>query len=156
LPDPASVSVFQQFGDKWAMMGDITWTHWSTFNELRVKFANGAADNVTPENWSNTWRLSLGLTYQLTDAWKLRGGVAYDQTPVSDTYRTVRIPDNDRTWVAFGASWRFTTAASLDFGYAHLFVKDASINKSEPASGTVIGTYDESVDIVSLGFTYRF
>jgi long-chain fatty acid transport protein len=156
LPDSASVSVYQQFGEKWAMMGDITWTHWSTFDELRVKFSNGAADNVTPENWSNTWRVSLGLTYQVNEAWKLRGGVAYDQTPVSDTYRTVRIPDNDRTWLAVGASWRFTPAASLDFGYAHLFVKDASINKSEPVSGTVIGTYDNSVDIVSLGLSYRF
>jgi len=137
-------------------MGDITWTHWSRFKELRVKFANGAADNVTPENWDNSFRVSLGVTYQANTAWKLRGGIAYDQSPVTEQWRTVRIPDNDRFWVAFGASWAFVPNGSLDVGYAHLFVRDANINKSETAAGTVTGTYSLSADVFSLGVSYRF
>jgi long-chain fatty acid transport protein len=156
LPESVSLSVFQQFNEQWAIMGDVTWTRWSQFDELRVKFANGAADNVTPENWDDTFRVSLGITYQLNPAWKIRGGVAYDQTPISDEFRTVRIPDNDRTWIAIGTSWAFAPNASLDLGYAHLFVSDASINKSETASGTVIGNYSNSVDIVSVGVSWRF
>jgi long-chain fatty acid transport protein len=156
LPESVSMSVFQQYNDQWAMMGDITWTHWSRFKELRVKFANGAPDNVTPENWDNSFRVSLGVTYQANTAWKLRGGIAYDQSPVTDQWRTVRIPDNDRFWVAFGASWAFVPGASLDVGYAHLFVRDADINKSETAAGTVIGTYSLSADVFSLGVSYRF
>jgi long-chain fatty acid transport protein len=156
FPESASLSVFQQYDERWAIMGDITWTHWSRFQELRVKFANGAPDNVTPENWENTFRVSLGLTYQLNPKWKLRGGVAYDQSPVSDPWRTVRIPDSDRTWLAFGASWTVAPSATLDVGYAHLFVKDASINKMETVSGTVIGSYNNSADVFSLGLSFRF
>ena len=68
----------------------------------------------------------------------------------------MRIPDSDRTWLAFGASWTLAPSATLDVGYAHLFVKDAPINKMEPVSGTVIGTYANSADIFSLGLSFRF
>lgn len=156
LPDSASISVYQQFGERWAMMGDITWTRWSHFEELRVKFDNGAPDNVTPENWDDSFRISLGLTYSPSSPWKLRGGIAWDQTPVSDEYRTVRIPDASRFWVAVGASYRFSERARVDFGYSHLFVDDASINKTETASGTVRGTYTNSVDILSLQAVITF
>ena len=157
VPDSASVSVFQTYSDKWEFMGDITWTHWSTFDEIRVKFDNGAPDNVTPQNWRDTWRFSLGLNYKLNDKWKLRSGVAWDQTPVRDaTLRNPRIPDNNRTWVAVGASWYFVPNASLDFGYAHLFIPSSSINHTEPGAGTLNGTYDSSVDILSVQVAYKF
>jgi long-chain fatty acid transport protein len=157
VPDSASVSVFQTFGDKWEMMGDITWTHWSVFDQLVVQFANGAPNNVTPENWRDTWRFSLGLNYKFNEQWKLRTGVAWDQTPVpNSTSRTARIPDNSRTWVAVGGSWYFTKGASLDFSYAHLFVPNTPIDHTEQASGVLIGNYDNSVNIVSVQVVFSF
>jgi len=157
VPDSASVSVFQTFGDKWEMMSDITWTHWSVFNQLTVNFANGAPSNTTPEQWLNTWRFSLGLNYKFNEQWKLRTGVAWDQSPVPNPQvRNPRVPDNSRTWLAIGGSWSFAKGASVDVGYAHLFVPDTSINHTESASGTLIGTYNNSVDIISLQVVYSF
>jgi long-chain fatty acid transport protein len=157
VPASASVSVFQTFGDKWELMGDITWTQWSVFDQLVINFANGAPSNVTTEDWKNSWRFSLGLNYKFNEQWKLRTGVAWDQTPVpNSTLRTARIPDNSRTWLAVGGSWYFTKGASLDFGYAHLFVPSTSIDHTEQASGTLVGTYSSSVDIVSLQVVYTF
>lgn len=157
VPDSASLSVLQTFGDKWELMGDITWTQWTVFNQLVVNFANGAPSNVTPENWQNAWRFSLGMNYKPNEKWKLRSGIAWDQTPVpNSTLRTARVPDNSRTWLAVGASWYFTKGASLDFGYAHLFVPSTSINHTEQASGTLIGSYDNSVNIISVQVAYSF
>lgn len=156
LPDSLSLSALHQVDSKWAIMGDVTWTRWSEFNELRIRFDNGAADNVTPENWRDTYRVSLGTTYQYNDAWKIRGGIAYDRTPVTDAFRTARIPDNDRTWLAVGASYKVSKAGSADFGYAHLFVKDASINKTEPAAGNLLGNYSNDVNILSVQYTHNF
>jgi long-chain fatty acid transport protein len=81
--------------------------------------------------------------------------VAYDQTPVSDAYRTARIPDGDRTWIAFGGQYRLSDRSALDFGYAHLFFKDTRINKTENGI-TLSGTYEGSVDILSAQFTHNF
>ncbi len=157
VPDSASLSVLQTFGDKWELMGDITWTQWTAFNQLVVNFANGAPSNVTTESWQNAWRFALGMNYRPNEKWKLRSGVAWDQTPVpNSTLRTARIPDNSRTWLAVGASWYFTKNGSLDFGYAHLFVPSTPINHTEQASGTLIGSYDNSVNIVSVQVAYSF
>lgn len=158
LPEVASLSAYQQLNPKWALMGDITWTNWSRFKELRVRFANGAPDSVTPENWEDTYRLALGITYSANDAWKIRGGVAYDQSAVSTTFRTPRIPDEDRIWLGLGASWKLFKQSTLDLGYVHIFIPgDADLRlTNNPAAGNLIGDYDSNAHIVSLQFTHTF
>jgi long-chain fatty acid transport protein len=156
LPDSASLSLFHRLDSRWDLLADVTWTGWSDFDELRVVRSSGALVSLTPENWDDSYRYSLGLNYRLHDALTLRGGVAYDQTPVSDAYRTARIPDQDRTWITFGAAYRFSQSTRLDVGYAHLFVRDASINKTEIGPVTLVGNYESSVDILSAQLTLDF
>jgi long-chain fatty acid transport protein len=162
LPESVSVGLHSQIDENWALMADVTWTKWSRFEELRVKFDNGAPDNVTTEKWDNSFRIAIGGSYKATNAWTLRAGLAYDQSPVPDEFRTPRIPDQDRTWLSFGANWKITPSASLDFGYAHIFVKNATLNQSAAvaennARGTLIGSYDNpSVDIISVQYNHRF
>jgi len=155
LPDSASLSLVHQLNTKWELLADVTWTGWSDFDELRIVRTNGALLGLTPENWSDSYRYSVGANYRMNDKVILRGGVAYDETPVSDIYRTVRIPDESRTWLAFGAQYRLSDKTALDFGYAHLFVKDARINKAE-SGVTLTGKYEASVDILSAQLTHNF
>lgn len=156
LPDSASLSVLHKVSPKLELLADVTWTGWSDFRELRIVLNGGATLGVTPENWSDSYRYSVGANYRMNDKLTLRGGVAYDETPVSDIYRTARIPDESRTWLAFGAQYRLSNKTALDFGYAHLFVKDANINKTETGPVTLTGTYDASVDILSAQLTHSF
>jgi long-chain fatty acid transport protein len=157
LPDSLSLSGYTEIDPKWAVMADVTWMHWSLFNELRIHFDNGAADSVTPEQWRNTTRVSTAVNYRYNDEWKLRAGIAYDQSPVRDQFRTPRIPDANRTWLSFGAQFKSSAQDKWDIGYAHLFVKDASINKAEPpASGTLVGSYKNDVNILSVQYTRMF
>lgn len=162
LPDSVSLSLFHSLSPKWDLLADVTWTGWSDFKELRIVRNSGVTLGVTPENWSDSYRYSLGMNYHLNDKLTLRGGVAYDETPVSDAFRTARIPDEDRTWLAFGAQYRLSDKSVLDFGYAHLFMKDARINKTEltnlpPVTPvTLSGTYESAVDILSAQLTLNF
>lgn len=156
LPDSLSLSVFHRVNEKWDVMADVSWTGWSNFDELKVVNASGG--NAVPpvtENWDNSYRLSVGANYRLNSNMTLRGGLAFDETPVSDLYRTARVPDEDRTWLAFGVQYRLSPKSLIDVGYAHLFVKDASLR--ELRSGvTLTGTYDASVDILSAQLTHSF
>ncbi|HBU30373.1 MAG: aromatic hydrocarbon degradation protein [Thiobacillus sp. GWE1_62_9] len=156
LPDSASLSLFHKLNDRWDLMADVSWTGWSDFYELRIVRTNGALVGLTEEKWDDSYRYSVGVNYRLNDKLTLRGGLAFDETPVSDTYRTARIPDQDRTWIAFGAQYRLSPKSMLDVGYAHLFVKDARINKTETGPVTLTGTYDASVDILSAQLTLNF
>jgi long-chain fatty acid transport protein len=161
LPDIAALSTFIQLNDRWALMGDITWTNWSRFEELRIKFDDGRADAVTPEKWDDSYKFSLGASYKLSEKWLLRGGVAYDKSPVDDAFRTPRIPDGDRTWLALGARYNISDHNSIDVGYAHIFVDDPKLNKTSDESVAQLrtllkGKYDASVDVLSLQYNHRF
>ncbi len=161
LPENFSVSAFSHLNDTWDLMGDVTWTHWSRFKELRIDFANTTPDSVTAENWENTMRYSIGANYHYSDTIKLRAGLAYDEEAIKDEFRTARIPGNDRKWLSLGANWKVAPRSSIDVGYSHLFISNASINDNQSApakgrNGILKGSYDGSVDILSFQFTHNF
>jgi len=116
---------------------------------------------VLPENFKDTWRYSAGVNYYPNEKVVLRAGVAYDQSPVNDLDRGPRLPDNDRTWLAIGGRYKYSSALNFDVAAAYIFVKDGSINNSgNPPSiasnGLVNGSYDNHVFIISGQFNYRF
>jgi long-chain fatty acid transport protein len=158
-PATATLSAVATLSPQWELLADVAWTQWSTFNALTViNSSNGAILSQTRENWSDAWRFAGGANYRHSEQWKFRAGIAYDQTPVSDEFRTVRIPDASRTWLAIGAQYRLTPQGTIDVGYAHVFFGDAPINQTFPR-GTglnVTGRYDASVDILGLQYTHRF
>ncbi len=166
LPATASLSLYHQVSDRLALMGDVSWTEWSTFQELVINFEGaglaGKPNSPTTENWEDTWRYSIGATYKATDALILRGGLAYDESPIKDEYRTPRIPGADRTWISIGAGYQVTDSIVVDFAYAHLFVPNSSINKvatigsEDESRGTLQGEYENQVDIASVQLSYRF
>lgn len=161
LPETLSFSVFTKLNNTWDLLGDATWTRWSQFKELRVDFNNTLPDAVTPENWSNTMRYSIATNYHYNDALKFRAGLAYDEGPASNQFRTARIPDNDRKWLSLGVGWQATPTTKLDLGYAHLFVSDTKIDDNQTSAalgsnGRVRGEYDASVDILSMQITHNF
>jgi long-chain fatty acid transport protein len=165
LPSSASVSIFHQVNDRLALMGDVSWTEWSTFEQLVINFEGpgiaGSPNSTTTENWEDTWRYSLGASYKASEALTLRTGVAYDESPIIDEFRTPRIPDEDRTWVSLGCSYQFTDALSADISYAHLFVPDSTLSKTtttpeDAGRGNLQGEYENQVDIASIQMNYRF
>jgi long-chain fatty acid transport protein len=157
LPESANLSGYVDIDPQWSVMGDINWTRWSRFEELRVRFANGAPDSVLPEKWRDTWRISAAANYRYNDEWKFRGGLAYDQTPVKDEFRTPLIPDADRTWLGLGAQYKPSKQSAWDVGYAHLFVKDSNIDKTVlPIGGRLTGKYTNDVNILSVQYSYAF
>lgn len=159
MPDSASVALQQKLGSNWLLLADVTWTGWSKIQNLTVMRTNGTQLTSTPENFKDTYRYGVGVTYRHSDAWSFKAGAAVDQTPVNDTDRTPRLPDQDRTWLSFGAKYGISSDAALDIGYAHLFVKDASINQNggnTTANGLIQGSYKASIDILGVQFAYRF
>ena len=159
VPDTANVSIFRQIDSKWDVMADVQYTGWSTVQNLTIVRSTGAVLSTTPENFRDTWRASIGANYHYSDQWMFRGGLAFDQSPIRDAQRTPRLPDNDRTWIAFGAQYKFSPQLLLDAGYTYIFVKDPSINQnagSTPTNGLISGTYKSNVNIVAAQVTYTF
>lgn len=156
-PPSVSLGLSQEIGEKTTLMADVTWTGWSVFKELAVRFDSGQPDSVTPERWEDTLRYALGLSHRLTEELTLRAGTAFDETPVKTAYRTPRVPDNNRLWLALGAGYKFSEAFSADLGYAHLFIRDPDSElRNKPETGYLTGYYDAAVDIFALEASYTF
>jgi len=163
VPASASLSIFHALDEKIDLMADITWTQWSTFEELRIKYDNPSQpDSVTTEDYQDQFRIALGGRYHLDEKIILRTGIAYDQKAVkSAELRTPRIPDNDRTWLSFGLGYAFSETIKADFGYTHLFIADTPINNTFESSQaalnhTLTGEYTSSVDILSAQLIWNF
>jgi long-chain fatty acid transport protein len=159
MPDTASIALQHRLNPGWTLLADVTRTGWSQIKNLTIVRDTGATLSNTPENFKDTWRVGVGAVHRLDDAWSIKMGFAYDQTPINDTDRTARLPDNNRLWLSVGGQYRLSKDGTLDFGYAHLFIKDAPINQSQVATaggGQLVGTYKGSVDILGAQFAYRF
>ncbi len=157
LPMQVYFSAYHEFDDQWAILGDVTYTGWSSFEELRITFDNPAQpDSVKDEQWNNVWRVSLGTTFRPTPKWALRFGVAWDQSPIDDEYRTPRIPTSDRIWVALGVGYQFTDYMAIDLSYMHVFIDKASVNDGATTGQVLRGDFEGSADVLGLQFTFSF
>lgn len=156
LPATLSLSFNRRLNERVSLLADVTRTGWSSFHELRIDYDTLQPDSVTTQEWKGVYRYSLGGSYRMDNGWKLRAGMAFDQSPVPNAVRrTPRVPDNDRTWLSIGAGGALTSSLWLDLAYTHVFVKDASIDNTFESSvpqlrHTLSGDYDASVDIVSV------
>jgi len=169
VPDTLAWSIAHQVNPKLEMLGDVTFTQWSTIKKVPIiansTWALGAAGSEAARfdfEFKDTYRIGVGANYKLRNDFTLKLGVAYDKSPVSDQFRTVTLPDNDRTWLAIGGKYQVSKQMTFDFGYAYLFIKDASVNQrrglaAAGAQGNVVGNYDKpTVHILSGQLSYNF
>lgn len=156
-PETLILSLAHKLNDQWTILADITRTGWDTFEEIRVRYDSAQPDTVQPENWEDVMRYAVGVDWRYSDTWTFRGGLALDQTPIPDEFRTPRLPDEDRTWLAFGATWRLSEASEMDFGYAHLFLDDnIPMDQTGALGDRIAGSYEASADIIGAEYRYRF
>jgi long-chain fatty acid transport protein len=162
LPATASLSGFHQLNREWAVVGDYTWTGWSSIPELRFKFDSGLPDGVATFDWKDTSRVAIGTIYTPENSdWTYRLGAAYDESPIKEAAsRSARLPDADRIWLSVGAGFYPSADLRIDFGYAHLFKNDAKISKTatgeDQLRGALNGSYEGSIDILSIEAQYTF
>ncbi|MEJ0100144.1 MAG: outer membrane protein transport protein [Pseudomonadota bacterium] len=154
LPDTFILSVKQQLTDKWQLLGDVSRTGWSSINDVVIARA-GTPVQTLDAAFDDTWRVALGANYLLNSKWTLKGGVAYDQTPVKNsTTRLAAMPDNDRVWLSLGTRYQLTPNSRIDVGASYLVIGDTDIANNQAAAGrgNLVGTY--KADILIFGAQY--
>jgi len=175
LPDTFSIGLSHQLTADTRILADWSWTGWDSIRDLPiVQSTFGTQIDNTRLEFEDSWRAGLGVEHQLDASWLLRAGVAYDNTPVQDAFRTPRLPDEDRTWLALGFRYQPEPNAAwwIDVGYTHIWVEDAKSQLSDsfttvvPVPGvgprpvtfpvTLNGTYEADIDIVAAQISFRY
>ncbi|WP_341501573.1 outer membrane protein transport protein [Gallaecimonas sp. GXIMD4217] len=164
LPALWELAASHSFDDRLAVHGSVFRVQWSSFERLTARFNDGTVASNVEEQWNDVWRFALGTSYQLSDSLVLRAGIQYDESPVDDQHRTLRIPDSSRTWYSLGLGYRLDNNWDIDFGYAYLDSKKKEIHEaSETGNATIdalVGRFDGKMSgdahILALQANYRF
>lgn len=163
LPQMAQVGLYHELSGSLAIMGELGWMGWSSLDQLVVNLNDNMGFGTTlaqDYNWDDVWFFGIGATWAVNDQWAIRGGVAYDQSPIPDTTRTPRVPGSDRTWASLGASFQATPGFGIDFAYTHVFMDDATVDiPDEIGVGGLPGmtaTFENSVDIITVQAVVKF
>jgi len=171
LPEQITFSFRQALAPRWAVLGTVEWQNWSRLGDVSALGSGCGSTGVCEVlnlNFRDGWFFSLGAEYAWSPTLLLRGGVAYEISPIQDSTRSILLPDSNRVWLSFGASYRYSEHIIIDFAYSHIFFEDApyciaaNVGSTHCNAGTspgpilLRGDSDSSVDIVSVGLRYRF
>lgn len=146
IPHPAttSVSFYRDMTPCWAMMGTLTYDQWNAIDNLHGRnliqpptAANprGLINITIPQNFHNTFDLSIGTHYKPCETWLLRASIKYEESPTKARTRDINFPDGYKLGFNFGARYNLTRCVALDFIYAHVFTGNATIHLTDANTG---------------------
>ncbi len=156
LPHTVTVSASHQVTDALKLNASFEWADWSSLRALSISTPIPNFPPDTPFNWKDSYFYAIGAEYAFNDALTVRAGFAYEDSPVPDATRGVRVPDNDRYWVSGGMSYRLMDWVMVHGSYTHIFVENASVNLPESTIPSLAGTFKTHIDIVSLSATINW
>ncbi len=165
-----------------SLYATFRWTDWSSFEELKVDTTaletaindkmsqipgGGMVGPVVGQmvegmsyirnNWRDTYLYAVGGDVRVNAFWTLRGGIAYETSPIQEREtRTAIIPDADRWWFAVGSTFNWTKDFQTDVAFAHLHgVHERSLYDKH--TGEELGKF-RKLDAFLLGVQaqYRF
>ncbi len=160
LPSVLTLSVEQDLTHKLILGLTAIKTGWGSLDGLNIDFDSSQSNSVLTFGFEDQWMYSAGLTYAYSNKLTLRTGVAMDNSPVTDEYRSARTPDGDRKWISVGGTYDFNDMTSATFAFTHVMIDDVSVNRTnltEDASrGKLQADYESSANVISVAMNMAF
>ena len=165
LPALASAGAVWDFGPRWSLYGDVTWYDWSVSDVTRIRFVSRTTpDAVRPVHFHDSWTGALGLENHWNENLTLRAGVMFDESPTNDAFRDTTFADDNRLWLAIGATYKICDYVTADFAFTHVLVEETSIDITRTFfGGTPLKTtaaikadVEAYVDTLAFNLRYKF
>jgi long-chain fatty acid transport protein len=156
LPDMLTWGFSAKPTNKLTLNFDLGYTWWSTYNTLSVNSTNNPAfDNQYPKQWKDVMNVRIGGQYALTDNWKLRAGLQYDQNPVPDHYFETLVPDADRYGISVGTGYSIGNL-TIDVAYLYLLFETRNVGDNTYYGNSVAGSYHTNAQCLGVSVAYKF
>src|SRR5688572_9963252 len=159
LPLPSNITVGIGFmpTDKFTVAVDVQRVNWSAYENLTFTYdqaINGSTETTNARNYEDAYIYRLGFQYGVTEAFTLRAGGYYDQSPVQDGYLTPETPDADARGLSAGLGYRFGESFQVDASFLYINKKERTDLADK--SGGIAGTYKAVAYIPGLALSYKF
>lgn len=162
VPDVLSLGVSFKPTQDLTLFANVTQTKWSTLENLDLKYKNKVGDQRTLAKleWKDVLSCGLGGAYQVHPHIVVRTGIARDNSPSNDRYRSPRSPDGDRTIFALGGGY-IGEGWHVDAALSHTAVKDPTLDLKESdypeakGRGDLTGRYKISANTLMVQYGYQ-
>jgi long-chain fatty acid transport protein len=164
LPDILSAGLAQRLGDDLMLLAEFQWFNWSRFNEVRVRLDDGSDTVVLPQDYSDSYAVSVGGEFRWADDFTLRGGFRFETTPTSDQFRTTGVPEATNYSLGLGCSYWPEPDLAVDIAVFHTRAEGANValsrtffaGTSAEGSVDVKGRAKTQSTTFAFGLRYRF
>lgn len=163
MPQNVTLSAFHQLDSQWAVLASANWQDWSRFGEMGIDLttSGGLIDTSRTVNrkYQDTWHLSLGTQYQMTDKLRLNAGIGYDSSAVQDKHRTVDNPMGEIWRFATGFMYQLDADTSVHASYTLAWMGDMQVDQQRdvPGGNRVSGEYKRAhLSIIGAGINWAF
>jgi long-chain fatty acid transport protein len=147
--------------DKLKLNAGIVYTMWSSYDQLAIDFnpalLGKVPRSVTEKDWEDVFRFQVGAEYALSEAWALRAGYIFDETPDSGSHVDYIVPANDRNLFSLGMGYK-KGDFFCDLAYTYLYIYDRDFVVSQERAqteGVLPGSFgdgDAHMITVSAGY----
>ncbi len=151
MPAQLVAGVAMDVTDRLVLQADYQWTGWSSFDTIPLDFERDALDQERNEDYENTSAVRVGGSYDLTEAFTLRGGYLFNQAAAPDRTVTPLLPEADRHHVTAGLGWQVLDQVTVNVSYQYLGQND----RRGRVRGPRPGEEDPSIEDLNSGL-YSF
>lgn len=152
LPNVGSLGFGFKVSDRVKLSVDGTFVGWSSFQELRISFANPALTVPLPKKWTDQMSFHVGAEVKASDLITARVGFIYDPTPSVAQTLTPDLPDANRLQLCAGVGINYK-GFTADIGYRFVLLLE---NRS--TAPVLKGTYNGNAHVlgITVGYDWPF
>ncbi len=160
-PQNLTFGIAYMSSENLTLTADFQYIGWSSYEKLELTFesydfdlnpANGMQNVQSADRkYENTFIVRGGFEYTVSESFKLRGGLLYDNNPVQDEYVEPTLPDSDRIGFNIGYGAKLSECLTLDVSYMYLHFMNRGIGGSKFGFN---GTYSNSAHLFGVNFAY--
>jgi len=135
---------------------DFNHTFWSSYDSLGFNYAvntSAVTDAKSPRLYENASCVRFGAQYAASPKVSVRAGLFFDQTPVRDGYVSPELPDNNKTGLTAGGTFKLDESFILDIS---LLYENVPSRAQKNIESGLDGTFQTRVIAPGLGLTYIF
>lgn len=162
LPEQLTFGITQVVTPDLKLSAGFEWQNWSRLQTPAIVLESiGLPVAPFPLRYKDGFLYSVGGEYRLGPDWELRAGIGYEVSPIDVSNRSTRLPDTDRIYASFGASYQFNEKLKINASYAHYFAvgnKQIRFTAGSPFFNGLpfFGTTEADVNVFSLSANYRW
>jgi len=154
LPSVISLGTAYELDENWLVTMDLNIYNWSNIDSLKITTTNyeNCSFNVK-QDLSSSYAIRFGAKYIQSKNLSMRGGFAFDLSPVLDTYVNPAFPDANKFTYTGGVSYQLKKSLSAD---AYVGYSDIKERKEVKNVNNFNGTFKSNSFIGGIGLNYEF